>query len=70
MYADVQGVFDQVCTFLNLPPVALPTTKTFNASPGGPIPPTARADLGAFYAPINARLSEFLGRDLGWEPTP
>jgi hypothetical protein len=28
--------------------------------------PALRGELADFYAPHNARLAEFLGRDLGW----
>lgn len=66
MYSDVQVVFNQVCRFLQLPTIVLPTMQTYNASPRGAMPESARADLSAFYAPINTRLYEFLGRDLGW----
>jgi hypothetical protein len=66
MYADVQGVFDQVCAFLEVPTFRLPTTESFNAIARGSMPESAREDLREFYAPHNAALSRYLGRDLLW----
>ena len=67
MYADVQGVFDQVSDFLGLARVTLPTTRTFNASPRkSSVPEPVRRELARFYAPHNAELETFLGRDLHW----
>lgn len=67
LYADVQGVFDQVCTFLDLPPAPLPTTRSFNASrQRSTVPGAVREELVDYYAPHNEKLEAFLGRDLGW----
>lgn len=66
MYADVQGVVDEVCAFLGLPRHALPTTKTFNASKRLPIPEECREELAAYYRPHNEELERYLGRSLGW----
>lgn len=67
MYADVQAVFEDVCRFLGLPTVELPTRRTFNASARAPMPEPAREELSDFYAPHNARLADWLGRDVGWD---
>lgn len=67
MYADVQGVFDEVSDFLGLGQVALPTTRTFNASHRkSSVPEPVRSELAEFYAPHNAELESFLGRELRW----
>ncbi|WP_206056785.1 sulfotransferase domain-containing protein [Nocardioides sp. GY 10113] len=66
MYTDVQGVFDEVCAFLGIPSVALPTRKTFNASARGAMPEAVREELTEFYRPHNAALEAYLGRSLGW----
>jgi hypothetical protein len=66
MYADVQGTFDRVSTFVGLPTVKLPTTRTFNASARLPMPEGARQELTDFYAPHVRLLSEHLGRPLPW----
>lgn len=66
LYADVQGTFDEICTFLGVPSVTLPTTRTFGAGKGDPMPEEPRRELMAFYAQRNARLASYLGRDLEW----
>ncbi len=67
MYTDVQGVVDQVSAFLGLAPHPLPTTKPFNASHRkSSVPEPVRQELADFYAPHNAQLEEFLGRELHW----
>lgn len=67
MYDDVQGVVDRVSRFLGLPEHPLPTTRTFNASHRkSSVPEPQRRELAEFFAPHNAALEQFLGRDLGW----
>jgi hypothetical protein len=66
MYGDVQGTFDEVCRFLGLDPVELPTTRTFNAITRSSLPEEARAELKEYYAPYDRPLEEHLGRPLGW----
>jgi hypothetical protein len=66
MYTDVQGVFDRVCTFLDIPTIKLPTTRAFNKVTQSEMPSESRAELAEFYAPHNARLQAYLGRPLGW----
>jgi hypothetical protein len=66
MYSDVQQVFDEVCGFLGIPTVPLPTKKTFNASARAPMPDDARDDLSSFYRPHNERLAAYLGWDSAW----
>lgn len=66
MYDDVQGTFDIVCDFLDIPRFTLPTTKTFNASQRSSMPAAAREDLMSFFEPHNEELSAYLERPLLW----
>jgi hypothetical protein len=66
LYADVQGTFDRVSAFLGLPAHTLPTTRTFNASGRLKMPPAAREELTAYFAPQIQTLSQYLGRSLVW----
>lgn len=66
LYADVQGTFDRICTFLGVPVVTLPTTRTFGAGKRDPMPEGPRRELTEFYRDHNRALAEHLGRDLGW----
>lgn len=66
MYQDVQGTFDVVCKFLELPAHKLPDTRVFNAIATSKIPPAAREKLTEFYAPHNAALADYLGREPLW----
>lgn len=67
LYADVQGVFDQVCDFLGVGRFQLPDTQQYNAAPKpSSLPEDVREDLESFYAPHNAALEQHLGRSLNW----
>ncbi len=66
MYADVQGTFTRVCDFLGVPPVELPSTRTFNKRTKDAMPDRLRDELAEFYAPANRELETYLGRSLGW----
>jgi Sulfotransferase domain len=66
MYLDPQAAVDDVCEFLRIPRVALPSTRTFNASGRSSMPVDARRELTRYYAPFNEELEEFLGRPMGW----
>ncbi|HYO39135.1 MAG TPA: sulfotransferase [Nocardioidaceae bacterium] len=67
MYADVQGVFDRTCAFLDLPRFELPTRRSFNASQvRSSVPDSCRAELANWFAPHNRELEAFLGRSLNW----
>ena len=66
LYADVQGTFDTIASFLGVPPVALPTTRTFGAGKRDPMPEQARRVLEDFYREHNGRLADYLDRELGW----
>jgi len=66
LYADVQGTFDAIGSFLGVPPVALPTTRTFGAGKRDPMPEQARRVLEDYYREHNGRLVDYLDRELGW----
>ncbi len=66
LYADVQGTFDTIGSFLGVPPVALPTTRTFGAGKRDPMPEQARRVLEDYYREHNGRLVDYLDRELGW----
>jgi len=67
MYADVQGFFNTVCEFLELPSHRLPKNKTFNASrAGNTIPPEAAEDLREYFAPKVRALETYLEQPMGW----
>jgi len=66
LYADVQGTFETICSFVGVPPVALPTTRTFGAGKRDPMPEQARRVLEDFYREHNGRLADYLDRELGW----
>jgi hypothetical protein len=66
LYADVQGTFDTISTFLGVPPVQLPTTRTFGAGKRDPMPEQARQRLEDHFREPNRRLADYLQRDLGW----
>ncbi len=66
MYLDVQGTFDKVTDYLQIPRFSLPTTKTFNSLTKSKIPLDTRRELAAFYAPHNAELAQYLDRPPLW----
>jgi hypothetical protein len=68
-YADPARSLRQVTDFLVLPPLPpLPADayEKHNLASYGSMNPALGGELADFYAPHNARLAEFLGRDLGW----
>jgi hypothetical protein len=67
MFADPQGAFDDVCAFLGLPVNPLQAERQFNGSSStGAMDPAVRRELVEHFAPLNAALESFLGRDLRW----
>jgi Sulfotransferase domain len=70
-YANPAGVFQQTLAFLN---VSTPVQnsqkqefKQYNLTTPPSMDAATRAGLLAYFAPYNAHLYEFLGRDFGWE---
>jgi hypothetical protein len=66
LYEDPPAVLDQVIDFLGLPSWKLTEFKAYNQKPYQPIHPETRLRLAEHFAPHNARLYEYLGRDFGW----
>lgn len=58
--------YTQLLEFLGLPIVMPPSFDRFNARPGTPLPPALQEELRAHFAPHNAALEAFLGRQLAW----
>lgn len=69
LYTRTQETFDEVCAFLGIPSHPMATTSTFNATwRTRDLPPEKDATgLAGFYAPHNAELATYLGRDLDWD---
>jgi hypothetical protein len=61
LYADPQTVFDGVCRFLHLRPMALPAALARNALPSLPLPERARDILDRAFECPNQRLRELTG---------
>lgn len=67
LYADPQGVFEEVCLFLGVLPTTLRSTRPHNASRSrNPMPTAIREELADYYAPHNRALECYLGRSLCW----
>lgn len=64
----VQQVMMELEEYLGLPAhdYADILARRFNRAPPADIPPHTRTLLAEFYRPLNARLQDYLGRELGW----
>lgn len=69
LYRDTQGTFDEVCDFLALPRMQMPTKKSFNATwRTKDLPPEAEAArLREFYTPLRADLERLVERPVPWD---
>jgi Sulfotransferase family len=67
LYVDQDAVFGAVCRFLDIAPVPISKPARHNYIPRSPIPAGARRELAGFYAPHNAALYRYLGRDFSWD---
>ncbi|MDQ6819886.1 MAG: sulfotransferase domain-containing protein [Actinomycetota bacterium] len=65
--AQPQETLDQVHEFLELPPHVYEGLKPLHTATYDPIDRATRAQLADYFRPMNERLYELLGRDLGWE---
>jgi N-formylglutamate amidohydrolase len=59
-------VFDEVIDFLGLPRMGYPLFDRHNARSRQPMDPELRERLTAHFAPYDARLRQWLGRDPSW----
>ncbi len=66
MFADPQTICDEVFAFLGLPPHRLKDTKVHNEGRYDREQLPNEEELGAYFAPHNARLAALIGRDMGW----
>jgi hypothetical protein len=66
-FTDPEPVYDAVLDFLGLPHLGYPEFVRHNARPrGAPLEDTLRAELAAYYAPHDERLSLWLGGPPAW----
>lgn len=66
-FADPEPVYDEVLDFLGLPRLGYPTFVQHNArSRPALLSPALRADLRAYFAPYDGRLTRWLGRPPAW----
>jgi Sulfotransferase domain len=65
-YRDPADSYARVLDFVGLPPYRLPAYDVFNDRPSDGMDGAVRADLTAFYKPLNAALSERLGMTFDW----
>jgi hypothetical protein len=65
-YRDPAGSYAQVLDFVGLPPHRLPAYDVFNDRPSEGMDSVVRAELTAFYKPLNAALSGRLGMTFDW----
>lgn len=68
LYRSTTETFDQVCDFLGVPSVEMPTTRGYNSMPGSKDkPPQDVVDqLRDFYRPLQAEVEELVGRPAPW----
>jgi Sulfotransferase domain len=66
LFANASGVYQEVLEFLGLPEHELESYKPFNENHYGKLANGVESQLQEFFAPLNKRLNQFLGRDLGW----
>jgi hypothetical protein len=66
LFSDPARVYWSVQRFLGLPAHSLRTYPRRNVRPYQQLGDDTRAQLNDFFAPHNARLSEYLGFDPGW----
>jgi hypothetical protein len=65
-YRDPAGSYAQVLDFVGLPPYRLPAYDVFNDRPSEGMDSAVRAELTAYYKPLNAALSGRLGMTFDW----
>lgn len=72
LYRDTAATFGEVCDFLGLPRIEMPTTKPFNSTwRTKNLPPEAEARrLHEFYAPLRADLEQLVGKAAPWPTEP
>jgi len=67
-FSDTQSIFDEVLAFLGLPKHRLERNERHNVGKyDRSMSATTRQDLADYFYQHNQRLSEYLGRDFGWD---
>lgn len=66
LYLEPQRVYDDVSGFLELERHTLAAPKQHNRIARAPLSEDIREELAKYYAPHNAALYDYLGRDFGW----
>ncbi len=67
MYEHPGPTFTGVCEFIGIAPRDLSTYPVMNKATAGAIDVELRRELRTFFEEPNARLSDLLGRDFGWD---
>jgi hypothetical protein len=65
-YREPAASYARVLDFVGLPPYRLPAYDVFNDRPSMGMASAVRAELAAFYKPLNAALSKRLGMTFDW----
>ncbi len=68
LYGDTEGTFGQVCDFLEIPRISMPTKKSFNSTwRTRDLPPDAESTwLREYYAPLQSELEAVVGKPAPW----
>ncbi|HLO49759.1 MAG TPA: sulfotransferase domain-containing protein [Kamptonema sp.] len=67
LYAKPAATFNTTLEFLNLPPHQLDNYGKHNSGEYPPVSKEIYQQLVEYFRPHNQRLTEYLGRDFGWE---
>jgi hypothetical protein len=67
LYKKTGETLRKVFEFLGIPDASIADRKSYNASEYSAMPDHLRAQLGAYFAPHNHQLYEYLDRDFNWE---
>ncbi|MDQ3147496.1 MAG: sulfotransferase [Actinomycetota bacterium] len=66
LFTDPQRTYDDVLSFLDLPPFRMPDPSPFNVTLDACLPDRVRRRLEASFGPDNRALEDRLGRSFGW----
>jgi Sulfotransferase domain len=66
LYEEPDGTYNEVLRFLGVSAYSLSRYHAANAFSQGSLPEATRSRLVDYFRPHNERLSELVGRDLGW----
>ncbi|SIT84271.1 sulfotransferase [Microbacterium sp. RU33B] len=68
LYRNTESTFSEVCDFLEIPRIAMPTKKSFNSTwRTSDLPPETETNrLAAVYEPLRAEVEELVGKSAPW----